>query len=193
MRKRANLLLQKKDYFKLEKYFYYFRGFTIGFGIISIIILIMVVYLMISLRLDNDRIDLQISDNQKFIINNAEVKTGINYFNQKNNLLSEILKNDVNFLPYYNKLNEFIPVSTEEATISNVNFDNKREIGFTMNFNSYEEFVGFLGALQDKSFLEIFDKLTLESFAIREGELVKYSLQLVGTMKPLEVSIANIK
>lgn len=149
--------------------------------------------MMISLRLENDRIDLQISDNQKIIIKNAEVKTGINYFNQKNNLLSDILKNDVNFLPYYNKLNEFIPVSTEEATISNVNFDNKRQIGFTLNFNSYEEFVGFLGALQDKSFLEIFDKLTLESFSIREGELVKYSLQLVGTMKPLEVSIANIK
>jgi len=193
MRKRANLLLQKKDYFKLEKYFYYFRGFTVGFGIVSIIILIIIVYMMISLRLENDRINLQISDNQKYINKNADIKTGINYFNQKNNLLSEILKNDVNFLPYYNKLNEFIPVSTEEATISNVNFNNKREIGFTMNFNSYEEFISFLGALQDRAFLEIFDKLTLESFSIREGELVKYALTLVGIMKPLEVSIISTK
>jgi hypothetical protein len=193
MRKRANLLLQKKDYFKLEKYFYYFRGFTVGFGIVSIIILIIIVYMMIGLRLENDRINLQISDNQKYINKNADIKTGINYFNQKNNLLSDILKNDVNFLPYYNKLNEFIPVSTEEAAISNVNFNNKREIGFTLNFNSYDEFISFLGALQNQSFLEIFDKLSLESFSIREGELTKYALQLIGIMKPLEVSIVSAK
>lgn len=191
MRKRANLLLQKKDYLKREKFFYYFRCITIGFGVISIIILISIIYLTVNVKMESDSLDIKISDKQKFINNNIELKTGINYFNQKNNLVSDILKKDVNFLPYYNKLYEFIPLSTDEAIINNINFNNKREVDFTVSFTSFEYFKDFLGALQAKTFLDIFDALTLQSFSIKEGTMTNYTLQLVGVLKPLETSLST--
>ena len=186
MRKRANLLFAKKDYFKKEKYFYYFRGVTVGFGVISIIVLIIMIYLMMSISLETEVINRQISDVQKYLNKNQQLRTDINYFNQKNNLAGEILKKDVNFVPYYNKLIQYIPVSTDQATINSINFNNKHEVDFILTFTEYENFINFLSALQTKSFLDIFDKLSLESFSIREGKMNNYQLELKGILKALE-------
>ncbi len=186
MRKKINLLLTKKDYQKNEKHFGYFRTLTVIFGAISFVCLLIVFFNSNSLDTNISKLEIEKETYVKEMIKRTDQEAKINLFTDKNNYLKNVIQNDVNFVPYYDLIKKNLPISTDSARIEKIDFNNKKEIIMVLSFADYEAFYNFIGHLQDKSFLNIFKRLTLDSFTISEQSGNNYQLTFKGVLNPLK-------
>lgn len=101
---KINLLVNKQDYQKVEKYFYILRYITI---FLIIIFALSLAYVFIQLRNQNAKIN-TLSNKKKSLleslINKEEDEAKIIFINNKFNTLKKFEEEDVKALPYYNLL-----------------------------------------------------------------------------------------
>lgn len=186
MKKKANLLLRKKNYQQLEKFFAYFRVVTFFLVAALFISIISLFLLMNSIKTQRQKLTAAKELLLTSIISRKDIETKALYFNQKGVALNTYLKDDVNFLPYYNQLQTYLPISSQSASIESIDYDNKRNVSVVLKFTNYDDFYNSLSSLQNSRFLSIFDSLSLEAFSITEAKVNNYSLQLVGKLKELK-------
>ena len=101
---KINLLINKQDYQKVEKYFYFLRYITIFFIIVFALSL---GYVFIQLRNQDNKIN-TLSSKKKALLeslkNKEEDEANIIFINNKYNTLKKFEEDDVKALPYYNLL-----------------------------------------------------------------------------------------
>ncbi len=101
---KINLLINKQDYQKVEKYFYFLRYITIFFIIVFALSL---GYVFIQLRNQDNKIN-TLSSKKKSLLeslkNKEEDEANIIFINNKYNTLKKFEEDDVKALPYYNLL-----------------------------------------------------------------------------------------
>lgn len=186
MKKRINLLYSRKNYAQIRNLVKYFRLFTYFLGLVTIVALSSVFALK---SLMKTKYDLAAGKKQELLkesIRNKDLEHDALFMNDKSIAFNEYLSQDVNFLPYYRILRNYLPVSTSSASINLIGYDNKRNTSFTIEFSAYEDFIGFIENVEDEKFLSIFEKLQLESFSISEKKAANYRLRLVGKFKPTD-------
>lgn len=191
MKKRINLLYSRKNYANIRNFIKYFRFSSYLLGAVTIAILGVVLFLKSNAK---SKFDLAASKKENLLkesIRNKELEKSAIFLNDKSVQFNTFLSEDVNFLPYYRILREYLPTGTASAAINLISYDNKKNTVFLLDFSEYENFIFFLENVEDDKFLRIFENLTIESFSISEARQASYQLKLVGKFKPIENEITN--
>lgn len=183
MRKKINLILSKKDYYKKELIFKYFRFITISLGFFVLVLILIMVNTGFGLNSDLEVVQKEKELILSELIKKKEEQVQLSYVQEKDTLVNNAILNDVNFVPYYNELKSYLPIASGSASIDSIDFDNKQNFKLTISFFDYEKFNSFLAYLEDKKFLDIFEKLVLDSFSISEEKNNNYKLVLIGIIK----------
>jgi hypothetical protein len=185
MKKRLNLLIKGQSYKRLESFFLYFRLITTVAVALLFVVIIVFFFLSRQSQQANSRLLDQKAELLATLLTKKDLEQKALYLNTKGSQLSTYLKEDVNFLPYYKALQDYLPFSSQSATIDKVDYDNKRNVTIVLKFTDYDSFYNSLTLLQDQKFLSIFETLQLESFSISESKINNYTLTLSGKFKPI--------
>jgi hypothetical protein len=186
MKKHINLLLKRPGYKKIELFFDYFKIVTIFIGFCSFASAFVLFLVVNSARAEYNSLLVQKQQYLQDINQKQDIEKKALYINQKSSTVNTILKNDLNFLPYYTLLQQYLPLDSNAASIESIEYNNKREVEIILAFNNYAEFYNSLANLQDQKFLSIFESLKLESFTITEEKNNIYRLSLKGKFKQIK-------
>lgn len=189
MSKQINLLSQKKDYQKKEKFFSLFRKITLLLGIFTMLSLFTIFFIHKKIKTQYQTSLSKKENGLNQLILKKDIEKQVVYFNEKSSFFNKILKEDVNFLPYYRILKTYLPVSTESADISSIKYDNRKTVEFALTFSNYEDLYNSISAFEDEKFLNLFDELTLNSINLSEIKTKNYQLSLKGKFKALPVEL----
>lgn len=191
MKKRINLLKANKRFIDREAFF-----FKVKNSIISLFFLLLMVnvFLYISLTRQNQSI-FQISEQKKqlieFFVQNKEADAKFAYFRGKEKQLTDILKEDVNFYPYYNLLKGSLENFAVGAKLHSVTIDKTKATSFTISFKKYEDLISFLKFAESEVFLQNFNQLSLINFSKNDTQLNKNDYRLNFTGKFINLSSAQ--
>lgn len=161
------------------------RKSTFFFGAVSILSLIITLAVTTNVRSRYINLLSQKESYLNTLLTAREAEKKLAFLTEKGSVFANFLKNDVNFLPYYRLLQSYLLASTSSANIDHINYDNQRNAEIVLIFSDYQNLYDSLQRLEDENFLNIFDNLTLDSFAISEGKTKNYQLTLKGRFKPL--------
>lgn len=199
MKKHINLflVLKAKNYQKREKIFKIIKTFAVVIGVFIILSLAAVFFIKRQVSAEYKSLLAKKEEYLKELSSKQDLEKKVAYFNQKSSAFTSILNQDVNFLPYYNLLLSHMPIaiSSDSAALSQINFDNQKNIQFSLNFNDPYVFLNNFEDFQNENFLKIFDELTLSEFTISEGNKAKetasedknanFSISFTGKLKPI--------
>jgi len=165
MKKGINLLKTQKRFIHLENVFR-----TVKSGTIVIFFVFLATYLVFYYLLSRQKQKINGLISQKkelldFFIQNKEVEAKFVYFKNKQNEISNILKEDVNFFPYYNLLKESLKQVNVEAQLESVLIDKSKSVSFSLSFNNYSGLLTFLKFAESDDFLQNFNQLSLINFS----------------------------
>ncbi len=165
MKKRINLILKQKQYQHLEHLFQYVRR-----AVIVVFVLFLassVVYFVILLN-KQTRIKALTAEKKALLSNlleNKEIEAKFVYFNTKEKNITSILKNDVNFYPYYSLLVDSLKSSSPQATLENVLIEKTKSTQFLLSFPKYDSLLSFFKFIESEDFLKNFNELHLVSLS----------------------------
>jgi len=187
MRKRINLLTKQKKYLQEEKLFYYLR---IASYITAVIFFIFFIVNLLFLAQNKKNLDLKKKEKEmylQFLLKNKEVEAKFVYFQNKSSQVKNILKNDVNFYPYYILLKESLKYASPEPVIESISINKDRTTSFVLGFDSTSQLLVFFKLAESPEFLKNFSELSLHQFSLEENKEVKnYKLGLLGKFNLLD-------
>jgi len=170
-KKRINLLQNRYDYQKVEKFFYYLRFFTFFLIFLFFLIFIIINFFTVSYRKKIDLLSSQklnlIQELNNFI--NDEAK--IYLFQNKYQALSQFLNEDAQFLPYYNLLISSLKSATPEPTLVFFRIDKEKNTEFILAFLNFDQMIKFLKFIEDENFLNKFENIVLNSFSTNTSKI----------------------
>lgn len=186
MKKYINLLTTKKDYKEKEQFFLILRKISFVLIFFTFILLITILLFQQKINSQYQKLLLEKENYLQQLLSKKEIEKKVIYINEKGVTFNKILKEDVDFLPYYQTLIDYFPASSQSATIKSISFNNKKEVKIVVNFINEQELYQFLDHLEEDKFLNLFSNLFLNSFNLSEKEKKFYQLILEGQFKPLK-------
>jgi len=187
MKKRINLLIKQKKYLQEEKLFYYLK---ISTYVIFAIFFISFIFNTLFLIQNKKNLDLKKKEKEmylQFLLKNKEVEAKFVYFQNKSSQVKNILKNDVNFYPYYSLLKESLKYASPEPVIESISINKDRTTTFVLGFDSTSQLLVFFKFAESPEFLKNFSELSLHQFSLEENKEVKnYTLGLIGKFSLLD-------
>ena len=190
MKKRVNLLRANRKFVDREALFLKIRSSIIAIFFI-LLFLNIVLYLLLA-RQQNTIV--QLGEQKKgfvdFFLQNKEADAKFAYFRGKQKQLSSILRQDVNFYPYYNLLKDSLDNYAVDAQLYSVAIDKTKSTNFTISFQNYENLINFLRYAESEEFLKNFNQLSLVNFSKKEQltERADYRLNFIGKFINLPVT-----
>ncbi len=190
MRKsKINLLVNREDYRRYEKYFYWTR--IIAAAAVVLFILSASFLFFISFR-DNSQINNILATKQSLLISSQgheSTEAKLIYVENKYQDLKDFMKNDAYSLPYYNLLSTAIETSTETASLKSFVIGKNRDVTFAVSFSNFNELMNFFRFVESEKFLKNFENITLKSFTAVGGDENKkssYDLNFTGKFIPID-------
>lgn len=186
-KKRINLLQNRYDYYALERIFKWLKTGVIVYAVLFIAMsfgaLVFYLYKNRELsRLENQqKLLLLSSDSQK----NDEAKLLI--LSRKLSYYKEFIKDDAQFVPYYNLLLEALKTSSQSGTLSEFDIDKKHEVHFTVRYSSFEEMTQSFAFIESERFLQNFKTLSMSNFFGTSSTQTKYELSFKGEFKEIKL------
>ncbi len=104
----------------------------------------------------------------------------------KQKQISLYLKNDVNFFPYYNLLNDSLKSSSPEAQLDSVLIDRSKEADFSVAFVDFPSLLSFLKFAESEVFLKNFTDLSLKGFNLGTQQNKSLKLTFNGIFKDIK-------
>lgn len=157
--------MNKIDYQKIEKYFIQLRSIVLVF---SVFIFIGVSLFYLIIRQKNQRLD-SLLEKKKVLLeslqNKKDNEAKLIYAHKKYEAMTEFLKDDALFAPYYDRLSSTLTISTESSQIRSFAIDQQRNIQFKINFTNYQKMTEFFKFIESDKFLKDFESLSLKSFS----------------------------
>jgi hypothetical protein len=213
--KKINLLLSRKNYQQIEKYFSYIKYVTF---ILMVVFSVFLVYIFYTLQDQNKKIKslqnekkryLELSKNS--IINEANIA----YIQKKYNIMNEFAKNDVKSLEYFSLLIRALSQKSstssessqlasssaliepllaqqqiaEEGKITGFKLDQNRNVEFKISFNNFQRVMDFLTFIEGDDFLKYFQQLSFNQFDLKslrkQNNIENYELSFKGIFNKL--------
>lgn len=183
--KRINLLIKQTKYLRLERIFS-----SLKLAIVFVIVLFLLTYAAASSLLFKQKQTISELNAQKkslleLLLANKEVEAKFVYFRNKQKQLSDILKDDVNFYPYYQLLTDSLKKSTPEARLDTVVIDKSKAVNFTVSFNDFASMLSFFKFAESDDFLKNFNLLILSNFSTVQTTKSSYQLVFRGSFSQL--------
>jgi len=190
MKNRINLFKRKpqQDYFsanapKLKKYL------TILGAILFIIFLILIIQI-IFLNTEQQEGLTKKETYLRYLLSEKDIEANIRYFKSKQLQVNTFLKEDAQFVPYYEVLKKSLgETANDKATLEAIDIDKDRNTRFVVKFNNTDEMLLFLRYIETEEFLTNFQSLTLQSFSLNQQQKKgsNYQLELQGVFKELKI------
>lgn len=180
MKKGINLLKRQKKYQLFQRVFSRLKIIIILEVVIFLFIYSIFYYLLLRQKQKIDLLSAQKKDMLEFFIQNKTIDAKFIYFRGKQKQLSDILKQDINFFPYYNLLRESLLSHGPEAQLEYVLIDKSRGVSFTIGFEDYSNLLVFLKFAESDDFLKSFNHLVLSNFSNLELAKNAYKLTFSG-------------
>lgn len=191
MKKRINLLTKHEKYRTIEEVFQKLRWLL---GLLTGGFFVAYAFLFLFLSQQRTKINTLLAEKQTllgFLLQNKEVEAKFIYFSGKYKQLNSILKDDVNFYPYYNLLNESLKSASPTPSLSSLVINKDKTTTFTLTFDDLNSLVSFLKFTESDVFVKNFSELTLISFASDQKSINKstvsknlnYKLDFKGKFK----------
>lgn len=184
MKRGINLLKGQKKYIDLDALI---KQLKIAIAFIIIIFLVSYAFfytILLSQRQKIDDLSLQKKAILEFLLKNKQVEAKFVYFRNKEKQLSDILKDDVNFVPYYTLLKDSLKSTTPEAKLQSVVVDKSKAVNFLVNLENYSSLISFLRFAESDEFLKNFNQLILSGFS-SSSEIKNYQLGFRGSFVQL--------
>jgi len=178
MRRRIDLLKTQARYLKIENFFRDLKAAIIVLFVVFLAVYIVFFYLLSLQRREISDLSVQKREFLEFFIQNKEVEAKFVYFRNKQKQLNDILKEDVNFYPYYNLLKESLQIANVEARLESVLIDKTKSVGFSLSFTDYSSLLSFLRFAESDEFLKNFNQLDLINFSKDDKQSAKIDYRL---------------
>lgn len=185
---RINLFQKTEEYKRIARIF---SGVRVVFGfVLTLLLAIFVAFFSYTQSQQKILSDLVREHNklQRQIITTKADEAELLYFSQKEKQLRDILKEDVQFLPYYNRVLSAVKnfPNSSGAKLSAIDLNKNREVLFTVKFDTYEAFVDFLTYVESEQFLSYFTDLKITNFYLtRDRAQRNYALDFTGKFQPI--------
>ena len=180
MKKRINLIVKQKKYQHLERIFQSLRAAVIFVFIVFFINSLVYFFILYNQKAKIKTLESQKKDLLTYILQNKEIEAKFVFFNNKEKSITTILKNDVNFYPYYNLLVESLKASSPPATLENVTIDKSKATEFTLSFPQYSSLLVFFKFIESDIFLKNFTELHLVSLSNKANKSGDISMNFKG-------------
>ncbi len=192
MKTGINLITKKRQYLIYESFFSKLR-ISLFLGLVIFFIYIFFVFtLLISKNNYFNKLRYEKNRLEAYLKENSQVEKEFIYFRNKQTQIEDILKTDVNFIPYYNLVRDSLQSATPEPQLDSVIIDKDRSINFTLNFQDSPSLINFLKFAENDSFLHNFDKLLISQFSIiQDRQTTNYKLNLIGKLIPISYEDKN--
>lgn len=187
MRKRINLLKAQKRFIFGEQVFSKLKTAIMLIFVFFLFIYAAFYYLLSQQKREIDELATQKKELIEFFIQNKEKEAKFVYFRNKQKQLSDILKEDVNFFPYYNLLKESLNAVNANVRLDSVLIDKSKSVKFSLGFEDYSSLLNFLSFAESDDFLKNFNQLALVNFSKNEIQVANndYKLNFSGKFSNL--------
>lgn len=191
MKKGINLLKKQKRFIRFQQIFS-----RIKVVIIIEILLFLALYPIFYFLLSRQKQNIAILASQKknlleFFIENKIADAKFIYFRTKQKQLSYIVKQDVNFYPYFNLLKETLRTVGAEEGLESVLIDKSKAVSFRVGFETYSNVLDFLRFAESEDFLKNFSQLVLINFSNVETAEKTFKLSFSGKFNTISLSGTN--
>ena len=161
------------------------------FGVVVFVIFLAYTGLFLQVQSQKNTLETEKQELSQFILNNKDQIAKMNLYSHKSSQLRDFLKDDAEFLPYYNLLKDNLTAdSTSEAGIlDEMQIDKSKNTEFTVRYTNYEPAYSFLKSMEADTFLDNFIELKLVSFSVDAATLSDrrgYELKFKGRFKPID-------
>lgn len=194
MKKRINLFIKKKNNsiapFATDRINFYS---TIT-GVILFVIFLIFIFLQVQVQAQKNSLINEKEELYNFILANKDDVAKMNLYTHKNEQLQLFLKDDAEFLPYYNLLKDALDKNGDPALdpvldYMSINKDKRTE--FTVRFTEYQPAYEFLKVMESQEFLDNFIDLKLVGFNLNDtvtafSQKEGYELQFKGKFRPID-------
>lgn len=186
MKKRINLF-QHNAQIKTPQFVTRVKQYTLGISMVLFIVFLSVNALFLWSRLRLNSLNQAKSNLLSTVIDNKDIEAQIIYFSKKQAQLNGFLKDDSQFLPYYNLLKDLLVFSSNSPVLENMTLDKTKTTDFVVGFSDFSKTYDFLHYVESDSFLQNFLDLKLEKFSIAETGIQNkgYELRFHGQFRDL--------
>lgn len=182
MKKHINLITRQRKYYQADAVIRYFRIIITVLG--AAFIAVNLIFFVLLYR-EQSSIEVLLNDKKNlldYLIKNKESEARFIFFNTKEKQVTSILKDDVNFYPYYNLLGDSLKHASPEGKLQALILDKDRAVSFTIEFEDYPSLISFFKFMETNEFLKNFTDLTLQSVDVGKAkDKDSYVLNLKGT------------
>lgn len=186
MKNRINLFKRKpqKDYISANAP--KFKRYLSVLGLVLFLIFLFLISQV--LRLNNTQQDLLKKKETylKYLLDEKDTEANMRYFKSKQTQVNTFIKEDANFLPYYQVLKKSLEKTGDNVILDTIDIDKSRSTRFIVRFSNSDEMLYFLRYIEAEDFLKNFVSLSLQSFSLnQQSKTSKYKLELQGVFKEL--------
>lgn len=180
MKRRINLLKTEKKYQQLERYFLWLRRTVIAYAVVFLIAVVALLFVIFQLQMRYQTLLKEKEAQNQYLLANKNREAQLLYLANKLTETRNILKEDVNFGPYYNVLVESLQGASQAARFEAVAIDkNDKHFEFTVGLNDYASLLNFFKYIETDNFLKFFKNITLTNFDLTQTKN-SYTLTFKG-------------
>lgn len=192
MKKSINLLIRRHSYEYREKVFSRMRIAIVAIGCLCVLSLVTIYSLKTNVNIQKQKLLSKKEEYLSELLTKKDIEKKVSLLDEKSATLVNILNNDVDFLEYYHFLQSHLPLSTGSAQLSQMQFDNKRKVSFTLNFSRFNDFYQTLQNFEKDQFLDNFDAVSLGSFVVSpEASNESFKIVFNGSLKNIKNEKTN--
>ncbi len=183
---RTNLLISKHGYSNILKFIKLFKLIIL---ITSIIILIFALTFGILIFQQNQKLEMlgqQKQENLQLLSTKKDDEVKLIKIANKIKNLEAFSKDDANFYPYYQILNQTFSLSTEEAKIEDLNIQKDRKFNFSLSFTELKSLLETFKFIESNEFLKNFSTIYLKNLETQDKQGIKfYKITFEGVFKEI--------
>jgi len=184
---RTNLLISKRGYSDILKYFKIFRISLLVMTTIILLFAFVTGYLIFVQSQELEKLTQEKEKNLQLLSTKKEDEVKLIKIANKTKDLEIFSKDDANFYPYYEILNQSFSLSTESANIENLNIEKDRKFNFSISFTDIKSLLETFKFIESENFLKNFSTIYLKSLETQDRQEVKfYRITFEGVFKEID-------
>lgn len=183
---RTNLLVSKRGYSDILKYFKVFRISLLIMTIVILLFAFITGYLIFMQTQKLEELTQEKQKNLQLLSTKKEDEVKLIKIANKTQDFETFSKDDANFYPYYEILNQSFSLSTESANIENLNIEKDRKFNFSISFTDIKSLLETFKFIESENFLKNFSTIYLKSLETQDKQEVKfYRITFEGVFKEI--------
>jgi len=187
MKNRINLFKRKPQQDYISTNAPKFKRYLSGAGLLLFVFFLFIISQVVRLNTAQQNLLKQKETYLKYLLDEKDIDANMRYFKSKQTQVNTYLKEDANFLPYYQVLKDSLEKTSDSVILDTIEIDKGRNTRFVVKFNDSDEMLLFLKYIESEDFLKNFASLTLQSFNLnqQQAKANRYQLELLGVFKEL--------